>query len=81
MSTTAKILVTVKLDPIPGWGHKVEDFVAQLRDNSGIPHYIESVEVVPDPYEEMKEALCRISRENVKDFEREYHRIYGGFYD
>lgn len=41
-----EIKIRVKLDPIPGWGDNVEDFVEHFKNNSGIPHYIESVEAV-----------------------------------
>lgn len=54
----ATIEVVVNLDPVPGWGHQVEDFVEHLKSRSaGISHYVESVrDITPSTREEVFQA-------------------------
>lgn len=44
-----KIVIDFKLDQVPGWGYKVEDFVEVFKSSrTGVQHYINSVEVLEE---------------------------------
>lgn len=46
--TQIKLLVTINLDPVPGWGQHANDFIEALKSGHGVGHYIETIEQVPD---------------------------------
>jgi hypothetical protein len=49
MAKKVTLHVVVKLDPVPGWGQKAQDFVDALKAGHGFPHYIESIVVLDEP--------------------------------
>lgn len=61
-----KLLIDIKLDPIPGWGNKIEDFVEHFKRSScGIPHYIKDITVVDDA--DLPTDWVKVAKDYIKE--------------
>ena len=68
-----KLLIDIKLDPVPGWGYTIEDFLEYFKSSrTGIPHYIKDVTVVPEcPVVEHKSSRGEAFDAPAPDFSSE----------